>query len=298
MHCRLQDCLSTSSLALLAAAIPAGCSCLQKLDLSCNALGASAATTTCSSSHAHSSITADTSSSEVDQAWASFADALAQPAPCCPQLQSLVLSRCSLGPAAGAALSKVLRAKSRSNLQQLHLAQCAGMGEVSNGLNKICQASAWAASNSSHMCLLTAAFPEVLALAVFTRQQNPSMVIMMLPKCLAAPQPFKATTCLSACAGSAEAAGSCCRQPPQFACARPVRHSIHGPMFESTDRAERQLALAASGMRTAAGAETGGKLQLVRRCSCSVGKAPGCCAWLESAAQARPVKLPWHWGHR
>lgn len=67
--------------------------------------------------------------SQADQAWACLIDALAQP--CCQQLQGLVLSQCNLGPAAAAALSKLLRAKSRSNLQQLRLAQCAGMGEVS-----------------------------------------------------------------------------------------------------------------------------------------------------------------------
>lgn len=121
--CRLQECLTPSSLALLAAAIPAGCSCLQELDLSCNTLAAACPGT---SSQARSCAG---SSGVADQAWASFVGALAQP--CCPALQVLVLSRCSLGPAAAAALTKLLRAKSRSSLQQLHLSQCAGMGEVS-----------------------------------------------------------------------------------------------------------------------------------------------------------------------
>jgi hypothetical protein len=133
--CRLCECLSTSSLALLAAAIPAGCSCLQELDLSCNTLvaatGPSPCMTTCARNDSNSSSGA---SSVADHAWASFIDALAQP--CCPQLQALVLSSCSLGAAAAAALTRLLRAKSRSALQQLRLAQCVGMGEVGLG-NKL-----------------------------------------------------------------------------------------------------------------------------------------------------------------
>jgi hypothetical protein len=130
--CRLHECLSTSSLALLAAAVPAGCSCLQELDLSCNTLvaatGPSTCITTCARTDSNSS---SGGSSMVDHAWPSFIDALVQP--CCPQLQALVLSSCSLGAAAAAALTRLLRAKSRSTLQQLRLAQCAGMGEVRLG---------------------------------------------------------------------------------------------------------------------------------------------------------------------
>lgn len=127
--CRLHDCLNTSSLALLAAAIPAGCSCLQELDLSCNTLAAAAGPSVSRTTSARTDISSNSgANSMVDQAWASFVDALAQP--CCPQLHALVLSSCSLGPAAAAALTRLLRAKSRSTLQQLCLAQCAGMGEV------------------------------------------------------------------------------------------------------------------------------------------------------------------------
>lgn len=117
LSCRLQECLSTCSVHLLAGAVATGCSSLQELDLSCNSLSPS---TLSSSGNA---------CSQADEAWASFIDALAQP--CCQQLQALVLSQCNLGPAAAAALSRLLRAKGRSNLQQLRLAQCAGMGEVS-----------------------------------------------------------------------------------------------------------------------------------------------------------------------
>lgn len=116
--------MSINTLSLLAAAVPTGCHSLQELDLSCNRL----TTDTGSSSSADVGIS-------IDQAWAAVADALVLP--CCQQLRSLVLHKCPLGPASAAALTRLLKAKSRHSLQRLELVQCAGMGEVSDMLRNI-----------------------------------------------------------------------------------------------------------------------------------------------------------------
>jgi hypothetical protein len=134
--------MSIRTLGLLAAAVSAGCHSLQELDLSCNLLMPE---TGCSSS---------TSSADVvisnDQAWAAVADALVQP--CCPQLRSLVLHKCTLGPASAAALTRLLKARSRHSLQKLELVQCAGMGEVSDmHYRHSCSCSFWSFLHYCHL---------------------------------------------------------------------------------------------------------------------------------------------------
>jgi hypothetical protein len=122
---------------MLAAAIPTGCHTLQQLDVSCNTLSTSFVSSSNSSSstsggagsqHGGGSSSSTGSQHAADQAWSSLFEALAQP--CCQQLHTLLLKKCSLGPVAAAALAKLMRARTRCNLQQLELAGCAGMGEV------------------------------------------------------------------------------------------------------------------------------------------------------------------------